>query len=419
MYVSYQTTLCNEREGQLLCCVLITKLYQTTMLSAYLKRNKDSNDSNGNEKDLIAHYELRSYPIPSLNNYPPNTVLIQAIAASICGSDLFGLGGCATCPEWRRPTALFDVMPGICGGSGHEAIGIIVDIVPPASTSCELSIGQKVLAMSTAYMYKVDSVRKVIEKETGHDISSVYPEQCGAFAEFFISHMSTCVKLPDSIPSLDFDPRWYVLAQPLGTILHACQRLGSVINASVAVIGQGQNGLIMTQMLANMGARRIIALDLLDERLSYSLKNNATHTIKVTSSMDIGKIKQQVKAINGGELCDVTIEMAGHQSFTIQLCSKLTKDGGKVLLFGLPPAKSESQMSFGYEDMARNLTYICSHSPEMKSFETAVELIERGVVDPSVIFSHTIPFSRFVEAYQMASRYDDGVVKILLSMEEH
>jgi threonine dehydrogenase-like Zn-dependent dehydrogenase len=405
------------------------------MLSAYLKRNSSSD---GKKKDLTAHYELRDCPIPSLNvkDYPPNTILVRTIAASICGSDLFGLGGCPSypvqqqlkdylggcpsCPEWRRPTALFDAMPEKCGGSGHEAIGIIVDMVPPSSsTSREMSIGQKVLAMSTMYMYKVDSVRKVIEKETGRDISSAYPEQCGAFAEYFISHVSTCVKLPDSIPSLDFDPRWYVLAQPLGTILHACQKLGSVVNTNVAVVGQGQNGLIMTQMLANMGARRIIALDLLDERLSYSLKNKATHTIKVTTPMDIDGIKQQVKNINEGKLCDVTIEMVGHQSNSIQLCSKLTRDGGKVLLFGLPPDKSESQMSIGYEDLVRNLTYVCSHSPQMESFELAVELIARGVFDPSTIFSHTIPFSRFVDAYQMANNYEDGVVKILLSMEEH
>jgi threonine dehydrogenase-like Zn-dependent dehydrogenase len=55
----------------------------------------------------------------------------------------------------------------------------------------------------------------------------------------------------------------------------------------------------------------------------------------------------------------------------------------------------------------------------MESFELAVELIERGVFDPSTIFSHTIPFSHFVDAYQMANSYEDGVVKILLSMEEH
>ena len=148
--------------------LLLLQSNQTTMLSAYLRRNNNSSSSSdGKDKDLIAHYELRSCPIPSLNrkDYPPNTILVQTIAASICGSDLFGLGGCASCPEWRRPTALFNAMPGICGGSGHEAIGIIVDMVPSESTSSELSIGQKVLAMSTAYMYKVDSVREVIEKE--------------------------------------------------------------------------------------------------------------------------------------------------------------------------------------------------------------------------------------------------------------
>jgi threonine dehydrogenase-like Zn-dependent dehydrogenase len=211
------------------------------MLSAYLKRNGSNGSCGKKEKDRTAHYELRYCPVPSLKGYPPNTILVRTIAASICGSDLFGLGGCPSCPEWRRPTSLFDVMPEKCGGSGHEAIGIIVDMIPPssASSSCEMAIGQKVLAMSTLYMYKVDSVRDVIEKETGQDISSVYPEQCGAFAEYFISHVSTCVKLPDSIPSWDFDPRWYVLAQPLGTILHACQKLGSVIDANVAVVGQG------------------------------------------------------------------------------------------------------------------------------------------------------------------------------------
>jgi S-(hydroxymethyl)glutathione dehydrogenase/alcohol dehydrogenase len=115
----------------------------------------------------------------------------------------------------------------------------------------------------------------------------------------------------------------------------------------------------------------------------------------------LDQIFHQVKAINNGKLCDLTIAMSGHQSNSIQLCSKLTRDGGKVLLFGLP-LQTRSQMSIGYEDMVRNITYICSHSPRMESFELAVELIERGVFDPSTIFSHTIPFSRFVDAYQMA-----------------
>ena len=324
---------------------------------------------------------------------------------------------CAYNPEWRRPTVLLDAMPGICGGSGHEAMGVIADMIPLSSS--KYFIGQKVLAISTCYMHKVDSVKRVVERETGCDLESAYPEQCGAFCEYFISHVCTCIKIPDTVSFVDFDQRWFVLAQPLGTILHACKQLGSVIGADVAVIGQGQNGLIMTQMLANMGARRIIGLDLLDERLAFSTKNKATHTIRVNMPLDINGLQQQVKSINGGKLCDLTVEMAGHQNTTLQICSNLTKDGGKILLFGLPPIKTENQMSIRYEDLTRNLKYICSHSPEMESFELAVELIERGIFDPSVIFSHSIPFHNFVEAYRMASNYENGVVKVLLSMEKH
>ena len=187
-----------------------TFLSKSMMLSAYIKPNtirSSSSSSSSSKNDLHANYELRRCPIPKIEGKPPGTVLIRTIATSICGSDLFGLGGCPCCPKWRRPTALLDAMPEISGGSGHEALGVIVDMIP--TTSHEFSTGQRVLAMSTLYMYKVASLKDVIEEETGCDIKSAYPDQCGAFCEYFVSHVSTCVKIPDTIPSLDFDYRWY------------------------------------------------------------------------------------------------------------------------------------------------------------------------------------------------------------------
>ena len=185
------------------------------------------------------------------------------------------------------------------------------------------------------------------------------------------------------------------------------------------MVGQGQNGLIMTQMLANMGARRIIALDLLDERLVASKKNKATHTVKVTTPMNLEVVKNDIACITEGGMCDITLDMVGHQSKTINLCSKLTKDGGKVLLFGLPPAREEEQqMCIHYNDFSRNLHYICSHSPGMRSFQLALELIEQGRFDPSCIFSHEIAFGLFVKAYKMACNYEDGVIKTLITFPD-
>ena len=210
----------------------------------------------------------------------------------------------------------------------------------------------------------------------------------------------------------------YVLAQPLGTVLHAVQKLGSVVGLTIALVGQGQNGLIMSQMLANMGARRIIALDLLDERLAYSKRNGVTHTIRVEAPMDRDLVKREVERITEGKMCDMTVDMVGHQSQTITLCSDFTKDGGRVLLFGLPPAMDEAPLSIRYVDLSRNLQYICSHSPELETFRMALELIEQGRFDPSTIFSHEVPFAEFVEAYERACHYRDGVVKVLLTFPE-
>ena len=208
------------------------------------------------------------------------------------------------------------------------------------------------------------------------------------------------------------------MAQPLGTVLHACQKLGSVINLNIAVVGQGQNGLIMSQMLANMGARRVIALDLLEDRLVCSQKNKATHTVRVGTPMDTEAVQREIERITEGNMCDVTVDMAGHQSNTIHLCSELTKNGGKVLLFGVPPAKEEEQMSIRFVDLARNLSYICSHSPEFESFRLALELIEQGRFDPSTIFSHEMPFCEFREAYSKACNCEDRFVKVLLTFPE-
>ncbi len=58
--------------------------------------------------------------------------------------------------------------------------------------------------------------------------------------------------------------------------------------------------------------------------------------------MDTEAIRREIERITEGEMCDVAVDMVGHQGRTIRLCSELTKrGGGTVLLFGLPHAKDK------------------------------------------------------------------------------
>lgn len=357
------------------------------------------------EKDKRVCFELRKVPKPSLAGLPAGTALIRTVAVSICGTDLWG----ANKSTGRGTLDYLKTIQPVSGGSGHEVIGRVVDLITPCS---ELNVGQLVLAMVPAYIKRIESIKNAFVERTRESVS-VLPD-LGGFAEYIVSHSCACIPLPGKSPLSN--PLHFVAAQPLGTILHACKKLESLVGKDVAVVGQGQNGLIMTQMLANMGARRIVALDLFELRLQVSKQFKATHTINA-SNKSMEQLKTEVSAITGGQMCDVVVEMVGHQAKTLNLSAQLTKDYGTVLIFGLPPAEGEEGMTIRTCDFQRNLQYMCSHSPSMSEFEFAVELIHQGRFDPEPLFTHSMSFREFPKAYEMASEYKDGVIKIVVLYE--
>jgi threonine dehydrogenase-like Zn-dependent dehydrogenase len=359
--------------------------------------------------DRIARFELRTTEKPSLAGLPPGAVLLKTVAASICGSDLWGKGGCCGL-DWRKPVDYLDTKRSCRGGTGHEILGEIVATLEP----CSLRAGQRVLAMSPIYIKRTQPLGDSFREATGVDPSEL-PEQ-GGFAEYVVSHAACCLLVPDRWSN--FDARYFVAAQPLATILHAAKHLDNIIGCDVAIVGQGQNGLMMTQLLANLGARRIIALDLLPDRLEKSKQCKATHVVQVSLDDMISPAKEQVKRITNEGMCDVVVDCVGHNSRSIDLAAQLAADGGTVLLFGIPPAAQERQMCIRNCDFMRNIKYVTSNSPDTKTFRLALDLLEQGRFDPTALFTHEIPFERFPEAYEMASNYKDGVVKILLTFDE-
>lgn len=95
---------------------------------------------------------------------------------------------------------------------------------------------------------QVAPARQRYEQETGTPVQSL--PVTGAFAQFFISYEPLCVlvpsrilyqtiQVPTSLPTnITWEPNWYVAAQPLGTIVHAANKLQPVLGKTVAVIGQ-------------------------------------------------------------------------------------------------------------------------------------------------------------------------------------
>ena len=98
------------------------------------------------------------------------------------------------------------------------------------------------------------------------------------------------------------------MCQPSGTVLYSCQQMPNLLGKNVLVMGQGSIGLSFTMITSRIGARNVIAVDLLDYRLEASKGFGSTHQV----NPDKEDLEAAVAEITGGVGADVVVEAAGY-----------------------------------------------------------------------------------------------------------
>lgn len=311
--------------------------------------------------------EFVETPIPELI---PGHALVRTRRLSLCGSDIFMLH--------YAPKHLYPFLPGT---SGHEMVGVVEAVDAPGSG---IEPGMMTLTL-------VRDNR--------------------AMAEYYLAPVEHIIPLPKGKPIEEL-----LQAQQLGTILYAAKHLpGPVIGKTVAVIGQGSVGLWWVWMLRRMGARKVIALDVLPHRLMLPKRYGATHTV---NNREVDP-QEAIRAINGGELADVVIEAAGEIE-TINLAYTLVRQHGDLVYFGIPHAM---EMNFNFGEFFRKFPRVKAISGAMSDpgqgvTHQALEYIATGEIDVSHILTHTFSFDQVLDAYEVAYTRDEGSVKVVIEMPE-
>ena len=115
--------------------------------------------------------------------------------------------------------------------------------------------------------------------------------------------------------------------------------LGAVTNtakvepgADVIVIGTGGVGLNAVQGAALAGARRIIALDLAEDKLEAALQFGATHALRA----DRDDLADEIKMLTGGRGADYVFVTVGAKAAFDQSYDLMAR-GGALVLVGMPP----------------------------------------------------------------------------------
>ncbi len=293
----------------------------------------------------------------------PGQVRVRLEGCGVCASNLTPWEG----PEWMQ----FPTEP---GGLGHEGWGVI-DAVGEGVEG--LAVGDRVAALSYH-----------------------------AYAEYDLAEAGAVVPLPPELAGKPFP------GEPLGCAMNIFRRADIRAGQTVAIIGIGFLGALLTRLAANAGAR-VIAISRRPFSLDVAREMGAAETIPME---DHSAIIEQVKALTEGRFCERVIEAVGKQ-WPLDLAGELTAERGKLIVAGYHQ-DGPRQVNLWLWNW-RGIDVINAHERDPQTYadgiREAVAAVASGRLDPSRLYTHTYPLERLDEALNATRDRPDGFLKALVT----
>jgi threonine dehydrogenase-like Zn-dependent dehydrogenase len=293
----------------------------------------------------------------------PGQVRVRLEGCGVCASNLTPWEG----PEWMT----FPTEP---GALGHEGWGVIDGLGEGVQG---LSLGDRVAALSHK-----------------------------SYAEWDIADVGAVVKLPETLAGKPFP------GEPLGCAMNIFRRADIQAGQTVAIVGIGFLGAILTRLATDAGAR-VIAVS----RRPFSLDvAKAYGAAEVVPMDDHWKIIERVRELTGGVFCDRVIEAVGKQ-WPLDLAAELTMERGKLIIAGYHQ-DGPRQVNMQLWNW-RGLDVINAHERDPQVYaqgiREAVEAVASGRLDPGSLYTHTYPLERLDEALNATRDRPDGFLKALVT----
>jgi threonine dehydrogenase-like Zn-dependent dehydrogenase len=227
-----------------------------------------------------------------------------------------------------------------------------------------------------------------------------------AHAEYDIAAAAAVVKLPDTLAGSA------VLGEPLGCAANIFQRSEIRAGQTVAIVGIGFLGALLTQLASHAGAR-VIALSRRPFSLEFARQAGAEHTLALD---DHWKILEQMKALTDGKWCERVIECTGLQ-WPLDLAGELTAERGRLVIAGYHQ-DGLRQVNLQLWNW-RGIDVINAHERDPQAYvdgmKRAVDLMTQGVLDPEPLHTHRLPLDRLGEALELTRTRPDGFMKALVT----
>ena len=368
----------------------------------------------------------------------PTDAIIRVTTTAICGSDLH----------------LYEVMgPFLEQGDilGHEPIGVVEEVGPQVGN---LEPGDRVvipfqIACGSCAMCDVDlqtqcETTQVREHGMGaalYGYTKLYGQVPGAQAEYLRAPHADYnpIRIPKGPP----EERFLYLSDVLPTAWQGVQYADIPPEGSVAVIGLGPIGEMAARVARHLGARTVIGIDLVDERLARAgtfgvstldLREHDDITGAVKDLTDglgphsvidavgmeahgspVGALAQKVAGVLPDAVSTAIMENAGIDRLNaLYLAIDLVRRGGTISLSGVYGGQANPLPMLTMFD--KQIQLRMGQANVKRWVDDIMPLVEADD-DPLGLegfATHQIPLDDAAHGYDIFQKKQDGAIKVLL-----
>lgn len=377
--------------------------------------------------------DIRCDTVPDPQIEAPRDAIVKVSSCAICGSDLH----------------LFDgFMPGMKAGDivGHEFMGEVVEVGPG---NRKLKVGDRVVVPFTIICGECEQCRRgnfsvcersnrnkeVADKLFGHTTAGLfgYTHLTGGYdggqAEYV--RVPYADAGPVKIPAGLSDEQALFLGDILPTGWQAAVQCDIQPDDTVAVWGAGPVGQFAVRSAVMLGARQVVAIDCVPERLAMAAAGGA-----VTIDFENESVLDRLAELTGGkgpEKCIDAVGMEAHATRSIdslydraKQAVMLETDRPHVLremIYVCRPAGTLSipgvygglvdKIPFGAA-MNKGLTIRTGQTHVNRWIDDLLRRIEDGQIDPSFVVTHTADLEAGPGLYKTFRDKEDGCIKVVL-----
>lgn len=319
--------------------------------------------------------------IPEIND---NELLVKVKVCGICGSDVM---------EWYRIKKAPKVL-------GHEMSG---DIAKVGKNIKKYKVGDRVFVSHHVPCNKCSFCKNDQHTlcKTLHS-TNFYP---GGFSEYL------------KVPEINVDRGVFVLPknmsyeegafiEPLACVVRGMRIADLKKGRSVFVLGSGVAGLLNIKLAKAIGASKIFATDVDENRLNYAKNSGADFIINAKNN-----VIEFVKKNNDGNLADLVILCAGVPS-AVRQGLEAVNPGGTILFFA--PTEPGTDIPFPLFDLwNKQIKMVSTYAGAPKDIKGAIKLINSKKVIVTDLITHRFSLDKTGEGFKITAKAKDSIKVII------